>query len=145
VKLVSESKTADGLFIVDREAFDADDLILHPRSFEPTSRGPSWLGIDSCIWKGPENLLDETPLAIVSLYRANRKIAQLFHSILGIQNADFGHYERALSKLKAKPTVDIAERVSKLYKLFAGTHTGEKEWDTVRQVTLSSKFRRICS
>ncbi|RFU34079.1 hypothetical protein B7463_g2224, partial [Scytalidium lignicola] len=75
------------------EAFHRENLILDPSCFQPNSTGPRWIDIDSCVWKGPQDILDKTPLYSVSEYRTNRRIARLFHEeILEIQNADWNDY-----------------------------------------------------
>jgi hypothetical protein len=123
------------IFINHREAFHRDNLILDPSCFEPSSSGPRWIDIDNCVWKGPEDLLDKTPLHSVSEYRTNRRIARLFHGdILEIQNADWKDYKRALSKLRAdaNPLWNLADRAQRLYRLFLESRISDQDWDSIR-------------
>lgn len=118
-----------------REAFHREDLILDPSCFQPSSSGPRWIDIDSCVWKGPQDVLDKTPLYSLSEYRTNRKIARLFHGeILEIQNADWNDYKRTLSKLRTDPNPlwDVADRAQRLYRLFSESRISDGDWDSIR-------------
>src|ERR1039457_5550263 len=107
--------------------------MLDPRSFASSSTGPRWIGVDNCVWEGPVDLLDKTPLASISEYRTNQQIVQLFHNILDIRDANWTDYIRTLSKLKANPnaSVNIAERVLGLYRLFLKSNISDMDWDLI--------------
>lgn len=121
--------------IAHREAFHQQNLILDPSCFDPSSTGPRWIDIDSCVWEGPQDILDKTPLHSLSEYRTNQKIVRLFHKeILEIQNADWNDYKRTLSKLRADPSPlwNVADRAQSLYRLFSESQIIDRDWDSIR-------------
>lgn len=79
------------------------------------------MDIESCVWQGPENLLDKQPLAVASQYRDNEKLAQFFHRTLDIRNANWEDYLRVLSNISngSNPVQDTPEKVSRLYELLS--------------------------
>ncbi|KAF4634009.1 hypothetical protein G7Y89_g4107 [Cudoniella acicularis] len=116
------------------ESFHREDLILDPCSFLPDSAAPTWIGIESCLWEGPADLLDKRTLASLPEYRNDAQITRLFHGVLGIQNAYWNDYIRTLSKLKRDPNtpVDISTRVLRLYRLLAEANINDASWDLIR-------------
>jgi hypothetical protein len=118
----------------DRETFHRDSLILHPRAFRSTSTTASWLDTQSCVWHGPENLLDQTPLATVALYRNNRKVRRLFCDILGIKNAGWQDYRDMLIKFRRSqtPPADMQDKILGLYGLLhRDREMSDEDWGTL--------------
>lgn len=114
----------------DRETFHRDSLILHPSAFRPSSTSASWLDAQSCVWRGPENVLDKIPLALVASYRNNRKVEQLFREVLGIQNANWGDYRDMLLKFRVGQTSppDLWDKILQLYKLLRDCRISDENW-----------------
>ncbi|OBT74408.1 hypothetical protein VF21_06830 [Pseudogymnoascus sp. 05NY08] len=114
--------------------FDIEYLILDPSCFQPSSTGLRWIDTQSCVWEGPQDLLDKAPLFPLREYQSNPKIVRLFHQILEIQNADWTDYLRALSKLKINPNPlwDVASRSQSLYRLFSESPKIDTDWDLIR-------------
>ncbi|KAL5327036.1 hypothetical protein ACEPPN_004726 [Leptodophora sp. 'Broadleaf-Isolate-01'] len=109
-----------------RQVFDDDDvsLILHPKAFSPNSNNPSWTDIRSCVWQGPEDILDREPLALVPQYKNNENISHFFTQVLGIKDANWEDYIRVLSTLKgdsenSTTAQGITEKVLRLYYLLS--------------------------
>ncbi|KAH6672240.1 hypothetical protein B0J14DRAFT_69385 [Halenospora varia] len=104
-----------------QQVIDESYLILDPCSFQSSAAGPSWIDIESCVWQGPENLLDKQPLAVASQYRDNEKLAHFFHRTLDIRNANWEDYLRVLSNIKNGSNLvqDTPEKVSRLYELLS--------------------------
>ncbi|KFZ02938.1 hypothetical protein V502_11372 [Pseudogymnoascus sp. VKM F-4520 (FW-2644)] len=125
------------------EAFELENLILDPSCFQQSSTGPIWIDTESCVWEGPQDLLDKTPLYPLREYQNNPKIARLFHEeILKIQNADWTDYKRALSKLKVDPNPlwDVAGRAQSLYRLFSESRIIDTDWDLIRNTFEDEKL-----
>jgi len=117
-----------------RDKFYLDNLILHPRAFHSTSTEATWLDAQDCLWRGPENLLDQTPLASVASYRNNRKLKNFFCEILDIRNANWHDYVDMLLKFKRSETFvpEMQQKVLELYKLlFVGTIRDE-DWSSIK-------------
>ncbi|KAK0103681.1 hypothetical protein ONS95_005691 [Cadophora gregata] len=109
-----------------RQVFDDDDvsLILRPRALCPNSNNPSWTDTRSCVWEGPEDILDREVLALVPQYRDNEKLCHFFTQVLGIKDADWEDYIRVLSTLKGESgnsstAQGNSEKVLRLYKLLS--------------------------
>ncbi|CZR67410.1 uncharacterized protein PAC_17309 [Phialocephala subalpina] len=115
------------------ETFHRDSLILHPRAFQSGSTTASWLDAQSCVWRGPENLLDKTSLATVALYRSNRKVERLFREILGIKNANWCDYRDMLLQFRRSQTTppDLWDKILRLYKLLSESRISDEDWGSL--------------
>ena len=113
-----------------RETFYRESLILHPSAFEPSSTSDSWLDAQSCVWRGPDNLLDKIPLAPVTSYRNNRKVEQLFREILGIKNANWCDYRDMLLQFRRRQTSppDLWNKIVRLYELLRDSRISDEDW-----------------
>jgi hypothetical protein len=117
-----------------RDAFSLDNLILHPRSFQPSSTALTWLNAESCVWRGPEGLLDKTPLASALAYRNNEKLKLLFCGVLGIKNANWHDYMEALLRFRniQNSPHDLGNKLQELYDLLSKCRLSEEEWRSIK-------------
>ncbi|EPE32824.1 ATPase of HSP90 chaperone/DNA topoisomerase II/histidine kinase [Glarea lozoyensis ATCC 20868] len=125
------------------EAFYRENLILDPACLQPDSNAPRWIDIDDCVWKGPEDLLDKTPLYSASEYRNSPQINRLFHQrILKIKDADWKDYQRTLIKIKTnpEPSWDATDRAQRLYTLLAETRLNDETWSAIRHTFEEEKL-----
>jgi hypothetical protein len=105
---------------------------LHPTAFQSSSTAATWLNAQSCVWRGPENVLDKTPLAAVLLYRNNKKLTAFFE-ILGISNANWHDYMDMLLKFRKmqRPPPDLFDKLQQLYELLSKSRLSGEEWESV--------------
>lgn len=99
-----------------RESLDGEFLILDPSSFQQDASGPTWTDIDSCVWNGPENLLDKKPLAAVRQYDTE-KLANFFKQALGIRDANWTDYVEMIVKIQDSQ-IDRSQMQEKLRRLY---------------------------
>ncbi|KAH7411292.1 hypothetical protein BKA64DRAFT_378000 [Cadophora sp. MPI-SDFR-AT-0126] len=119
-----------------REEFDKNELILEPRSFEDGATRPMWTDLEACVWNGPVDLIHLKPLASVSQYRDNLKVAHLF-SILSIRDANWQDYLDMLLELQdgqlaSNSTEALASKVRRLYEHLASEAMGAEDWAHIR-------------
>lgn len=124
---------------------EQEELILDPSSFEIGAAGPTWIDIEGCVWHGPTNLLDQTPLASVSQYRSNPKLVHFFTRVLGIKDANWNDYLAILSKLRVDPSPSdgLPNKIWRLYELLSNAAIGEEGWTEIRKVKGSARLLKI--
>jgi hypothetical protein len=132
---VSISLAADSENILTKysETFQRDGLILHPSVFRSESTRPQWVDVQSCLWRGPANLLEKTPLAAVTLYQNDTKIRRLFCEILSIKNAAWHDYLEMLVKLRRRQLIplNLPDKVLQLYNLISQSNLSDEEWGSL--------------
>lgn len=85
------------------------------------------------MWRGPENLIDKTPLASVAVYRNNPGLERLFCEILGIGNANWNDYMDTLLRLRREqqPTPELNRKTKELYQLLSQARLTDEDWESV--------------
>ncbi|KAE8447535.1 hypothetical protein EG329_010665 [Mollisiaceae sp. DMI_Dod_QoI] len=118
------------------EMFHLKNLILHPSAFQSNSTIASWLSAEDCFWRGPENLLDKTPLASVISYRNNRKLVRFFTEVLGIRNTNWHDYIHAILAFRRSQISlpDLSHKILQLYQLISLSESrmSEEDWESIR-------------
>ena len=106
---------------------------MHPRTFRRSETAASWLDLQDAVWRGPENLIDKTPLASVAAYRNNEGLERLFCVILGIRNANWNDYMDMILKLRRDqlPPPDLARKIEELYQLLSQARLADEDWESI--------------
>ena len=89
-----------------------------------------WTCPSQCVWKAPGFLNVHCPLAGLEIYCANKKIKNLFHEVLGVEDACWSHY---ITQLEAESERnDHLGDMAEIYRHIYQDDSPDKDWGSVR-------------